>query len=70
MSINILTILSRDLSGSLSDYSKNTTLSFQEAREQAWKENAAQSFTKSLYRTTIKTHSMSFPRKRESKKKA
>jgi len=29
----------RDLSGSLADYNKNTTLSFQEIREQAWKEN-------------------------------
>ncbi|MGI4753079.1 MAG: hypothetical protein ACRYE8_05085 [Janthinobacterium lividum] len=29
----------RDLSGSLSDYNKNTTLSFQEVREQAWKQN-------------------------------
>lgn len=29
----------RDLSGSLSDYNNNTTLSFQEVREQAWKQN-------------------------------
>jgi len=28
-----------ELSGSLSDYNKNTTLSFQEIREQAWQEN-------------------------------
>lgn len=29
----------RNLSGSLSDYNNNTTLSFQEVREQAWKQN-------------------------------
>ncbi|WP_341787495.1 AbrB/MazE/SpoVT family DNA-binding domain-containing protein [Rickettsia endosymbiont of Cantharis rufa] len=33
----------RDLSGSLSDYKKNTTLSFQEIREQVWQENTIKS---------------------------
>ncbi|MFP3012406.1 MAG: hypothetical protein ACEY3D_05600 [Rickettsia sp.] len=28
-----------ELSGSLADYNKNTTLSFQEIREQAWQES-------------------------------
>ncbi|MCC8406649.1 MAG: hypothetical protein LN546_06480 [Rickettsia endosymbiont of Ecitomorpha arachnoides] len=28
-----------ELSGSLADYNKNTTLSFQEIREQAWQKN-------------------------------
>ncbi|WP_218460436.1 AbrB/MazE/SpoVT family DNA-binding domain-containing protein [Rickettsia sp. TH2014] len=33
----------RDLSGSLADYKKNTTLSFREIREQAWQENTIKS---------------------------
>lgn len=39
MSIDISTILLSDLSASLASYNKNTALSFEEIRQQAWKKS-------------------------------
>jgi len=42
-----------ELRGSLSDYNKNTTLSFQEIREQAWKKVVSKNFLCHSYERTL-----------------